>query len=708
MHFGAPQLLSTLLFCLLPLLIYLLFRRRHRKQDFGAMVILLRAYARLRRRIRVKEMILLSLRTFALLAFFLALAHPLLTGAGTDRPNMYFVFLDGSLSMRTAVRGKTRFDAARDYLRAKADSASPGDFFKLTVFDDTIQPSSRALSPTQFKEQLSRIEPSFRGTSPQLILPMLRQEWGLADKSGCVGHFVLVSDFAQNAYDRPEAFFSKLASEIWANAPITIVTCSAQDDKNAAVEDLEPARSVFATGLGTVLKAHLNLWGGEGERESQVTFKRLDEAIATRSTRVKEGGSSVAFPEKPAEEGSVCYSVSMTPDSLPDDDIRFFAADVSRKVNVLLVDGRPSAGSFQAASSYLAAALAPFDNSEFSTISVSTTAISDFEGMESYPADVIVILEPPAISPASAERIKAFVSLGGGLLIVCGPAMRPAALNEQLGGDAGVLPAEMTAIQESQGNGYASLTDLKMPETLEGLAGLWRSGMKRLKIFSYFDARPRSDATTLAKLDNGRPLLIERARGRGKTLLWTSTFDGQWTNLVALPMFPPLANELCYYLAGKSSQETNVTVGAKVSIPLTITEAAGSCTLTLPDSTAVELLPRVAEGKALLDYGPVEIPGRYKFTAPGGRTTYVAVNTPREESDITPLPPAALRKVWNLPNVRIEDARKPYTTPATMEGKFSDIQMVLLFAALVFLALEALLASTFSAPFQVRASQAGR
>ena len=68
-----------------PPVVHLLNRRRRNVVRWGAMQFLIEAVARRRRIWRIEDLLLMLLRTAAVLAFILALARPLVRSAGGAR-----------------------------------------------------------------------------------------------------------------------------------------------------------------------------------------------------------------------------------------------------------------------------------------------------------------------------------------------------------------------------------------------------------------------------------------------------------------------------------------------------------------------------------------------------------------------------------------------------------------------------------------------
>src|SRR3954470_20429384 len=112
-----PLMLAGLGGAVLPFVLHLLSRARHRDVQWGAMMFLPGADARQRRSARLKQIILLAVRMGIVAMLSVALARPVLAGAYWRRvvpegPTCTIVLLDCSASMGHATIGQTRFDAA--------------------------------------------------------------------------------------------------------------------------------------------------------------------------------------------------------------------------------------------------------------------------------------------------------------------------------------------------------------------------------------------------------------------------------------------------------------------------------------------------------------------------------------------------------------------------------------------------------------------
>src|SRR4051812_43664130 len=132
MHFVAPALLLGLLAAALPWLIHRIGQRRARTLRFAAMELLLRAERQVSAFRRLRELLLLLLRTAVAASLPLLFARPFAEvrsdlPAATTRTQSAVIVLDDSASLRrlTGARGDTVFQDAQARARTLAEHLSP-------------------------------------------------------------------------------------------------------------------------------------------------------------------------------------------------------------------------------------------------------------------------------------------------------------------------------------------------------------------------------------------------------------------------------------------------------------------------------------------------------------------------------------------------------------------------------------------------------
>ena len=111
MTFLQPFILWGLPLVLLPVIIHLINRMRHRRQPWAAMRFLLSATRASTSHAKLRQFLILLFRTLAVLALILFLARPLAGGwmgwMLSPAPDVVLILLDRSASMETKISGNT-------------------------------------------------------------------------------------------------------------------------------------------------------------------------------------------------------------------------------------------------------------------------------------------------------------------------------------------------------------------------------------------------------------------------------------------------------------------------------------------------------------------------------------------------------------------------------------------------------------------------
>src|SRR3954454_1003199 len=122
MSFLLPSLLGFLVLSSVPIIIHLLNRRRFMRIDWAPMKYLKLTIKTNRRRLRIEQLILLALRTLAIIVLIAAIARPVLSSTGlgawlSGRNRMSRVLvIDDSMSMGYQVDRRSAFDSGKEVM----------------------------------------------------------------------------------------------------------------------------------------------------------------------------------------------------------------------------------------------------------------------------------------------------------------------------------------------------------------------------------------------------------------------------------------------------------------------------------------------------------------------------------------------------------------------------------------------------------------
>jgi len=588
--FLSPLMLAGLAAVASPIIIHLLSRRQHRRVRWAAMRFLTASVEKTKRRLNVEDLLLLLLRCLAVVILALAFARPALSGSTGgwfgEPPITGVIILDRSMSMAHSDGTNTRFDHARIAADKLLEHAPPGSSFALLLAGDDVdavipQPT---LDLNLVRQTIKKSEVSDRGTRLQLAL---RRGVDLLQSKAAARREIHVFTDGQQSGLAPVMAMQQIAqSAESASIGVRLVIVGNADRENVAVTDLRLDGGLFVAHRPARFSAEVTNTGASPARNIRVALRLNDSPPSDEQTLVVLAPGErqrVSLSAAPGDAGHHAITVSISPDHLSADDSRSIALRAVETVSVLIVDFSPTTDARESASFFLRHAFAPVPREKQSDYFVKTTTISPAALNDARLDDhqAVVLCNVPDFTPALVERLTTFVRRGGGLIVFPGPAVNVSSYNNELFTKAGLLPA---SLGEPQGD----LEQRDKPMTLAGdgfdheIARIWNdpnSGSPgSVRVFRAFELQP-DDAqrpgdvgpprvvlrfATSAVNGNlsGKPMLIERAVGQGRVLLFATPADTSWTDLAVRPaVLVPLLQRTLGAIVASDDSAMNVPVG---------------------------------------------------------------------------------------------------------------------------------------------------
>jgi len=392
-------------------------------------------------------------------------------------------------------------------------------------------------------------------------------------------------------------------------------------------------------------------------------------------------------------------------DGLACDDKRFFTVETTPAWRVLLV-APPPADRYAV---FLAEALAPavFRRTGRARFDCRVIAIDRLaaEPLESYGA--VCLLDPQPLQADTWRRLADYVADGGGLAVFLGRnAERIASFNQSAAQE--VLAGRLVRqARRPDGDLYLAPDDFQHPvlNSFEDLAGTVPWG--DFPVFRYWQLEePGEGVDVLAAYTDGRPAILERPLGRGRTVTVTTPVSDlpdrtAWNLLPVGDAWPflILANDLMSYLVGASEQELNYFAGQAAVLRLDPQKEHRSYVLSALDSADavdVRITPDLKEH--LLVVTSTDQVGNYRVRA-GGSSSGVdrgfSVNLALEKTNLERVDREQLDEVFGSHPYQVARDRDQLEIKVA-EGRVGrDLFPLLIVAVAVLLAAEHVLANRF-------------
>lgn len=707
---------------MMPIVIHLLSRYRSRRIDWAAMELLRRAMVIRARRLRLEDLILLILRCLAVALLAVALAQLVLTAVGASwlgggGKAAVVIAVDGSFSMSHRGAVHRRFDLARQRAEEVLATLSPGDPVTLIVMSDEpiIKLRNVAYDPEKVDAVLKGLAPTSGGLNLELCLDEIEKMVG--EMKAPTRECYLITDGQGATWADASDAARKTLERLSDSCNVFLVPVGPERAENLAVTRLALASGTLRKGslARYVVDVQNAGWAPHSDVIVQLTVDGTVVDMRTIDTIKARQTVSVPLFAQFDESGSHALSARLSKDrarqandTLGIDDARYLVTEISETVNVLCVDGNPSDEAFRSETGYLAAALAPQAAAGSvvpgaSGVNVSIVAAGNVENSRLFTYDIVILANVPEIPRDQAIALGAFVRRGGGLIVFPGNRTDPQLLNQIRDSQSGpLLPAELgeaigTEPQQvgAARGGWAmekKTTDHPVTRVLTALA---QEQWSNIRFHRYFKLKPRDSGRVLLKLaPGGDPLLVEHAIGKGHVLLFASTANRRWTDMVVHPAYLMMVQQAVTYLTRKPSERP-----VQVSRPLVFELSPVGVPLTVGVHTpagrdiSVRVTDREGHKAVVL---PAEHAGVYSVRWPENAPEMkAAVNVDAGESGIYVLRDDALEEAADKLSVAVIDV-DDNVQAAVQESRIGqELWRTLLIVALIALVAEAVLSSLF-------------
>jgi hypothetical protein len=466
-------------------------------------------------------------------------------------------------------------------------------------------------------------------------------------------------------------------------AEVVIVDVAKADVDNLAVADLALADPLPLVDAPAVVTATVQ---NHGRTEKRLVRLELllgrptaagADALVSVETRVIDavpagGRATVTFVLEGTRTGFISRGIHvvqvklMDGDELPADDVRSLAVEVRGGIHAMIVDGKKGeAERLRRAGEHLARSLVPPGVKPAETAArlhrpgakwpetaderwiLSPTEFASPDVGDPAGAECIFLCDLPLITPPMVAKLEAHLKRGGGIVIGLGPnaARAKDAYNRLLFAEGnGLLPGPLldvvTAGSDDAGfRLFAEEAEFRKPPLLAFRDDNARAGLATVPFRSYLKLDAPADGRARRILSfvpanappdpNRKPdaAVVEWARHRGRVVVYTSTFNQDWTDWPVLPSFLPFVHELLRFAAANPDRHT-LRVGELLEEFFPPANAGLTAGLTGPDGITASLPITLKDEAGVARFTDTTFGGLYKLGVGEARDRVFAVNPP--------------------------------------------------------------------------------
>jgi hypothetical protein len=505
----------------------------------------------------------------------------------------------------------------------------------------------------------------------------------------------LITDLGLTGWDQ---FSTAALRQYDPSIPLKTIHISAKNTPlNGTVKEVKVGGQGVGVNLPLQIEAVLANFGTVEIKDVLVQLSLNGEIREQKLATVPpRGETSVNFQSRVAKPGVHLGEITLKKEGLAGNPRSHFALHAQDKLNVLVVDGDPQTALVRSESFFLSRALNPAGDQNTS-LYLPTVIVADglsAASLESY--QVVVLCNVSLLSDTVAQKLRNYLSQGGGLLVFAGDRLQLDNYNQKL---AQALPGQLRERKLALEGSAEKIGKILLshPALEDFRDALLQESLTSSRVWGYF----RSDGVgkaALVSLANGDPLMTEQKVGSGRVIFIATSADRDWTDLPVKTAYLPLIQAFTNYLAGgkRGALDYGVPVGATKEIPLSAGVVGKNLRITKPDRQESEVGIVAEKDRSIARFEENDQTGFYRVSLPAGAEKdgaappLYAVNRPFLESRLDEINERELQ-------AKLQPIKVEVIPVAAMQrgGKRTDLALPLLGLLIVSLLFEGWLAQRF-------------
>lgn len=635
-----------------PILIHLLTRRPTRVYTLPTFRFLARSAAKQTRLFRLQRPLLLAARTLFVLCLVLAFLKPtridpLVWTTGARRS--IILVADTSLSMGYTRAGVSSLSHLRGQAAAILDGLRPGDVCDIVLAGRTPHPvlpepgsdfgalryAARGIEATSERADIQ--------AALNLAADLLRR------KNAPRRDLVVLSDFQKTNWNGVSVI--GLPSDVH----VTYVKPDIRERPNTALTDLRLQPDAPRPGEEATLA--VEAWNGAPTAQSVTVTLNIEGDAANGSTFPPQhasvtapafGAGVVTFRTVFPSVGIYKITASIPPEGLPGGDARYLVADLRHGQSVLLISDTASVP--KSAGYYMMRALNPAPDRPGGLL-VNVRRGAQLSATDLSTCDVAVLCDAASLTAVQMGNLARWVKGGGSLIAYLAGPRAPAQMQsfaaEQKGAASLPFVPRFPMDVGRHGKGFVTFADIRYESPLLSLfqdPGL--SSLRDIRFTRFcMVSPPVPDAEVLITFSDSTPALARRKFGAGSVLLCDFSPAPSDGSLAGSELFPALTQEFVRGMSAHTGSHTEFSPGEPVFAAIEPGPVRTSPVVTGPTGKRVRISSE--SGTSGIVIANAAEPGIYTV-ASGERTiAALAVNPPRQESDLRSIDPRSLASHGN-------------------------------------------------------------
>ena len=587
MTFLSPSILWGLLAISIPIIIHLISLRHTRDTEFSTLRFIKSLKHETIRNLRIKQWLLLLLRTIAILFLILMFARPLMTGTSTgklagDVESRAVIVVDNSASMAVLTDDGTLLDRAKSSLPAILQGLEG----ETTVELYQTNPPRKLFTGSHEESGpiIKRVNGIVQTNLADNLWSMIDSVLHTVEASEPNRECFIISDF-QSAPSF--AVDSLIPNSDWKYYCIL----QPKVENNISVSEVSVLSQIKLPNHLVKLNTRVGNGGMTEKRNIPVELYLNDERVGQvvshfQPSRFKD----FMFQVYPGKTGIINGKIVIPDDDFPLDNFRNFELVIPNQIAVKVV-GQSVEELF-----LLDLALSAITG-DTELLLLDRQVSDDVERLFLSDIDILLLHNPANLSNSAIEDLQRFLMSGGGLIWFVGndlnqtdPVAWPSLLK---------LP-ELIQTRRLDGESFFSTSIVEENHSLFTDLNINNMKEELPQVYGYNEVRLQMNHTPLIKLNNGHPLLVESKVFGSSGFVFTSPLNLRWNDLPVKGLLVPLLHRMLILLGTKEFNTQPLLVGQDKIIDIKGENINAEWVLKTPNENEIKLIPDYTNEKLLI------------------------------------------------------------------------------------------------------------
>ena len=676
-----------------PVVLHFFYRGRRRKLKFSTLRFFMREDPQEMRRRKVRHLLLMAIRMLLMALIVLAFTRPFANNSNSNSNEMAVnsvIVIDASASMGSGlVNGAWK--EGLSLLGKRIGSLKSGSSAALIRCGSPAEIVAHWDSPAHIVKALENLEPGY-GSAPiasglESALNLINQRSASANGQANTSEIHLFSDFQDQALREISRIIMPANIQLYFHpmdqSAVGNVSINAQfDDKS----------------LPPKARAEIK---NNSEKSVATSINFTIDGKTQKSLAVELEGRDRQWFDFPIDAGQVGWHTFTArldiEDGVDFDNAVHGSFRIPAPIRIMCVSRTITKPNYDDPLFYLHLAINsnPDDSSgvvspfimEFASEAI---LVERLKNNLAHGIDLIIFPGHKGAIPGMSQLLVKYMESGGSMIFFAGPDIWASRQNEYLGD---VLPAQFGNNRTADGYRIKA-THISYYDREHPVFKLFKendSGDLGHPVFTgWNELILPPDAIIPARFDNGIPLLVYRNSGLGKSAIFNTSVDDEWSDWPKRRTFLPVIQELALFMCDRAGEVSDWSYHVDEMVALASADPAGNQpqVYTSPDNKLIEKSAN-SDGFVNWQFGQ---PGFHTVGLGGDESAVVAVNTAPSESEWNFSKPDSLENLIARNDQSLENSDKSKTRQS---GKL-EIWKWLLAAGILLLVAEMLLSNRFA------------